>query len=387
MRLLGDVEKGNIDTIFFTKLDRWTRNVAYFYEIQQILDAHNVKWKTILESYSTVTPEDVFKLNIMLSVSQHEASVTAERVKFTLGRKIARGEWRGGTPPVGYKLDCGKVVKDETTREAMEAFFDTMSRTYSVKLAMAEAEKRGLRLRLGTAYNYIRYGKEKYCGTVNHIPAEPYISEEDIDRILSNLKSQTKRKEPNRTYLFSGLVRCSDCKRKFLAHAGGAYKGRQERKRYRCGQRINGNVLECKNGVYISEKDIEKDLLENLETHLDYCKLKLKASEETALFDIAERKRQQLEQKKSRLTDAFLDGIIEKSAFSERMKAIDEELQAIPFPRHRKRITPAAEVIVKGWQEIYSELNDENKRSFWLSIIDTIWIYPDRSISVDFLVV
>ena len=59
MRLLSDVEAGKIDLILFIKLDRWFRNVADYYEVQKILDAHVVHWQTVLEDYETITSSSV----------------------------------------------------------------------------------------------------------------------------------------------------------------------------------------------------------------------------------------------------------------------------------------------------------------------------------------
>ena len=53
MKMLEGVKAGEIDVILFIKLDRWFRNIADYYEVQKILDAHNVAWKTTQEHYDT----------------------------------------------------------------------------------------------------------------------------------------------------------------------------------------------------------------------------------------------------------------------------------------------------------------------------------------------
>lgn len=384
MRLLSDVRAGKIETILFTKLDRWTRNIAYFYEIQKILDANGVEWHTILEDYSNATPSDVFKLNVMLSAGQHEAEETAARVKFTLAQKRKRGEWTGGKPPIGYTLKDGKVVKDPATVDAMTAFFDTLKTTYSMRLAMDAAAANGLKLRQNTAYNYIRFGEKRYCGTAHSVPAEPYLTVEELEQIKKNLKSMTKTKS-ERIYLFSGLVRCSDCGARFIAAFGKNMDSGKGTKLYRCGQRLNSNLKGCKNGVYMSEKSIEKDLLENIEKYLQLEEIRLKAKEEQSDDAEIKRKRTSLDAKKERLTDAFLDGIIEKEVFRERMAEIEKEIDALPKPEPKKRITEKSSAIFEGWQDLYTALDEQNRQTFWRQIIDTIWINPDRTISVDFI--
>ena len=39
LRLLSDVRADKIDLILVTKLDRWFRSIADYYEVQKILDA------------------------------------------------------------------------------------------------------------------------------------------------------------------------------------------------------------------------------------------------------------------------------------------------------------------------------------------------------------
>ena len=54
-RLLADARAGKGDLIVFTKLDRWFRNIAEYYKVQEVLEACRVDWKTIHEDYDTST--------------------------------------------------------------------------------------------------------------------------------------------------------------------------------------------------------------------------------------------------------------------------------------------------------------------------------------------
>ena len=73
--------------ILVTKLDRWFRNIGEYYKVQEILEAHNVSWKTIYEDYDTSTAAGRLKINIMLSVAQDEADRASERIKKCLMQK------------------------------------------------------------------------------------------------------------------------------------------------------------------------------------------------------------------------------------------------------------------------------------------------------------
>ena len=64
-RLLKDVQSDKIDLILVTKLDRWFRNIKDYYEVQDIFEAHNCNWKTVLEDYDTSTASGRVHINIM----------------------------------------------------------------------------------------------------------------------------------------------------------------------------------------------------------------------------------------------------------------------------------------------------------------------------------
>jgi len=80
-QLLADAQSGKGDLVIFTKLDRWFRNIAEYYKVQEILEKFHVDWKTVHEDYDTSTASGRLKINIMLSVAQDEADRTSERIK------------------------------------------------------------------------------------------------------------------------------------------------------------------------------------------------------------------------------------------------------------------------------------------------------------------
>ena len=105
LQLLADVEAGKIDLIIFTRLDRWFRNIAEYYKVQEILEAHNVSWKAILEDYDTSTASGRLKINIMLSVAQDEADRDSERIRTVMEAKRDRREPLSGHVPTGYRIE------------------------------------------------------------------------------------------------------------------------------------------------------------------------------------------------------------------------------------------------------------------------------------------
>lgn len=110
LQLIDDCKEGKIDIILFTKLDRWFRSVADYYQVQTLLDSYKVPWRAIWEDYETETSTGLFKVNIMLSVSQNEADKTSERTKEAVKYRRLRGDFVGGKCPRGYRRENKKLV-------------------------------------------------------------------------------------------------------------------------------------------------------------------------------------------------------------------------------------------------------------------------------------
>jgi len=180
LQLLEDCKKHEIDIILFTRLDRWFRAVAGYYEVQSVLDACKVPWRAIWEDYETETSQGIFKVNIMLSVAQAEADRDSEKIRSVMEFKRNNKEYIGGKVPVGYRIEGKKIVKDEKTRGIIEDMFEHYFQTFS-KAGTADyilskypgfvrTRTRLVKIMSSPAYRGEMYGVKNYC--------EPYITEE-----------------------------------------------------------------------------------------------------------------------------------------------------------------------------------------------------------------
>lgn len=88
-------------------------------------------------------------------------------------------------------------------------------------------------------------------------------------------------------------------------------------------------------------------------------------------------KRNKLIQKKQRLTELFIDGIIERSEFDRRQTEIDSILT---------ELEPAPELpeIHTDFKEMYHNLTTPKKAVFWRAFISSITVDRDKNISVEF---
>lgn len=108
--LMQSVEAGTINKIFVYRLDRFSRNIADFSRLWELLDKHNVSFVSVTENFDTSSPIGRAMLNIVLVFAQLERETTAERVRDNYHHRFKLGVWPGGPAPFGFSLT--KIVRD-----------------------------------------------------------------------------------------------------------------------------------------------------------------------------------------------------------------------------------------------------------------------------------
>ena len=75
--LLADVKADKVDVILFWRMDRWFRSVGDFYKVQDVLDAHGVRWIDVGEpNINMETRDGRLSLNLALAIGQNEVDTT-----------------------------------------------------------------------------------------------------------------------------------------------------------------------------------------------------------------------------------------------------------------------------------------------------------------------
>ena len=385
LELLSAVERGEGDAVVFTKLDRWFRNLKDYYKVQEILEKHGVFWCATLEDYETLTSAGRFKVNLMLSIAEHEADLTSERIKFTFEQKRARGEIVGSSMPRGYKLVNKKPVKDPKTQMGVEAFWKTYFATGRISAAMSAADAFGVHFKYYATAGRMLSNASCYAGTIQGVPCEPYITEEQRDRVLNR-----RRRSPRRTgnvYLFQGLVKCGTCGGTMGGHQQGYVKQDGTRSAYYSCARANLTRGElCSNKHCQAEDKLERYLLERIEAAIRKSIIDAeKREKEPEQRDDPSKEIASLKAKQSRLTDVYLDGIISKDEYKKRRDAIETELKRLSVVQPPKRKTPdqLKGALPVGWRGIYDRLDTKHRQVFWRGIVSEIRVFDDNSITFD----
>lgn len=379
-RLLADAQAGKGDLIVFTKLDRWFRNIAEYYKVQEVLERCHVDWRTIHEDYDTSTAAGRLKINIMLSVAQDEADRTSERIKAVFEMKRQKLEPLTGTCPTGYKLEGKKMVKDPETREAVEKFFEKYLSSGSITVAQAYVlDNYGLRISYRLASRIL--DSPAYCGEFYGADGmtPPYITKDEHDKILSMRRHIVRKTQRNRVYLFSGIVFCGECG----ARLGARLQSGCVTPSYNCPGHYT-NRSGCENRVNINEKVIESYLMDNIDEALNRCKAEADQIAQEVKRKNVKGQIASVKKKLAKLKELYINDLItmdEYKADHSTLMAKLDELAAQDAPTETKNLVALEEILHTSWRDNYEEADREGKRAFWRQTIKEIRAYPDRSIS------
>ena len=372
LQLIDAIRADRVELIVFTKLDRWFRNVADYYEVQAILEAHAVKWRAIQEDYETETASGRFKVNIMLAVAQDEADRTSERIKATAEFKRQKGE-AIGRATVGYIIKDKHFAIDPKTEPAIRAFFDTYLSTFSQQKARQAAKELGVDLNQTRAGRTLR--NTTYCGDHFGVPCPAYVTPEQFREIRRVIDGHARETKTRHIFLFSGLLRCGNCGGSMTSSAPYQKDRIRRIKAYRCSFHTQ-YADRCPEGMYVNEAKLEAYLVENLPRLIEEFRAGTETNQALQRDQTAQIKR--IEGKLSRLKELYIEGEITRDAYSQRSAALKEALaplqELIEDPPRR----PEDLELPPEWRTMYDDLSDENKKIFWRKTVRRIIIHRSR---------
>lgn len=383
--LLECVKRDEVDIILFWKMDRWFRNVADFYKVQDILDAHNCKWVAAAEpSMNLETREGRLNVNIMLSINQNETDTTSERIKFVNESSVRQGKAIFGTPsvPFGYMVQVidgvKRIVKDPSkesmVNEIFEYYLAHQSKHGTVKYMN---EKYGEVLTINVMHTICSHpfyygsyrGNDNYCPA--YITREQYECMQNINHKNIKIKQQQHKQDP---YLFTGLFVCPICGRRLASARKKSRNGEKYYRYYRCVNHYSNRI--CSYSKTLNENVTEVFLLENIATIYKNKKLVIEQISDKKTLpkktDIDKYKKEL-----DRLNNMYQKGRIEEDRYDSEYLRIStiikqQEKEISYIPAAKKSFKKIDQAFSGDWSQIYQNLDRENKRTFWRNIIESI---------------
>jgi DNA invertase Pin-like site-specific DNA recombinase len=152
-RVLAMLAVGEVAGVVVAKLDRLTRTVA---DLARLLDDHfgdrgGKQLFSVADSIDTRTAAGRLVLNVLMSVSQWEREIIAERTADALDHKRGKGE-RIGHVPFGWRLlDDGRSLAPDPAEQEARALILTWRREHkTLRWIGAELVRRGFAPRSGS---------------------------------------------------------------------------------------------------------------------------------------------------------------------------------------------------------------------------------------------
>lgn len=102
-QLLEDDTKNKFDLVVVWKLNRISRKLLDILNIVDLLNKHNIAFRSLTENFETETTSGKLQLNIMGAIGEFERETIAENVKMGLLARAREGRWNGGVV-LGYTL-------------------------------------------------------------------------------------------------------------------------------------------------------------------------------------------------------------------------------------------------------------------------------------------
>lgn len=380
--LLQDANAGKFDLVIVWKLNRISRKLIDILNIVDTLDKNKIAFRSLTESFETETPAGKLQLNIMGAIGEFERGTIAENVKMGMIARAREGKWNGGKvlgydiveiPSEGKKRKETKLVVNEKESMTVRRIFELYSEGHGYKATVNRVNKEGHKSKRGNNFSTatikeilknpvyigkIRYNvrqdwNEKRRRNINPNPIlvdgehEAIIDISTWEKVQIILKDRSKTH--NRVYdselPLSGLLKCPVCGASMTV-------SRSTRKRkdgtkvvneyYSCSNWKNKGTSVCnsnsvradKADEFVINKLIEtvnnesllKKVINNINKNKS-SKLKPKLDEISKVNDEIDR----LNSKKYSSIELFEDGILAKNELADRVKKLNEEIEALKF--------------------------------------------------------
>jgi DNA invertase Pin-like site-specific DNA recombinase len=147
-RALAMLESGQADALLVVKLDRLVRRVRDLGElIERWFAPGKAALLSVSEQIDTRSAAGRLVLNVLASVAQWEREAIGERTSAVLQYKASQGEFTGGRPPYGFRVDLARVVVDPKTKEERHPYLEPDPEEQGLVEAARGLRARGLSLR------------------------------------------------------------------------------------------------------------------------------------------------------------------------------------------------------------------------------------------------
>jgi hypothetical protein len=220
------------------------------------------------------------------------------------------------------------------------------------------------------------YGE--YKGVPDYV--EPYITKERFERIQDIVKRNARiAPNPARVFLFSGLFKCPCCGNNMTGNFVKS-QGKYDIFVYRCNTSRVQKI--CPYTKSMSERKIEKQLLDNLEQYIGNEVIRVESITENHPKNTNATKIAKLKAEMDRLNMMFRKGRITEEEYDTDYLKLEKSLKKIDTeePPPQRDLDALKGILETDYRGLYNELTKENKKAFWRRIIKEFTVDEHKKI-------
>lgn len=440
-RMISHAMNGMIDIILTKEVSRFSRNTVDTLEWTRKLRLQGIGVIFVTDGIDTRDADGELRLTLMASLAQEESRKTSIRVRWGQTRRMEEGVVFG-RDLLGYRVCNGKleIIEDEVpvVKAIFRKYVVEGKGTHVIARELTEEGMRPKRVKTWSNTTILRVlTNEKYVGdlcqkktyTPDYLTHEkkynrgaekmvyirdhhtPIISRELWDRTQEEMKRRTtsdaeKAKHSNR-YWCSGRLRCGECGQHYVSRtkrlkSGEMYKG------WRCFAAANhgkskldvdGNPIGCDNGS-INDRSLQSCVafcLEKIVQNKEEIRAEIQM-EITQLSCITEKysdtnvesKINMLEEKKRKIIDLVLDGIITRAEMKKQVEWYDNAIADLQTEIKKKELEQKKrKEQICGLHDYMAAINSilcfersSNNETFYKEVLDRIVLFRGNTVIV-----
>lgn len=378
-RMIRDCMDGQIDIILTKSVSRFSRNTVDTIQYVRMLKEKGIAVIFEKEGINTMTEQGEMFITLMSTLAQNEVESLSQNVKMGIRMKQKRGEMMGFNGCLGYDYhpEDKSITVNEEEAETVRLIFELYLQGYGTYTIARQLTEMGrINKKGGTTWTdsgilgIIK--NEKYKGdllmektfTVDPISKrrienfgeqeqyyvkdhhEPIISREDWEKAQKIRKSRSRpskvmadgrREKYTRKFAFSSMCECGFCGTKLTRrtlHSSSKY----ETPVWYCRTAANKGKALCPESKSIHESILENAFLEAygllaenfddvIDSVLDTVRDVVDNNEDEKRLQKEQKALGNLEYRRKKLTDMFLDEQITKEAYDEKYDEMSAKIQ------------------------------------------------------------
>ena len=341
------IEEKDIDAVAVWSVNRLARDEVVFAQMKKLMVDNKIQFLVRVPTLMLLNPDgsvnqgSELALSLFATMSSQEMKERQEKFKRTKHAYAKQGKYVGGNnKKLGYRVDeQGYFVPDEVDGAIIRTIFELYSTgDYSDWSLCKELEERGVLKRDGQPVCQSMVSKILGCESYTGKPDKdnhdriypPLVSEELFERCRAvRAGHKIEMRQGERIVLGSRIVRCSVCGASMTSNS----------RHYTCCRHSRGGGYVCPNDLKLRQCVVD-DILWRVASacHMDYVfqlnenrieELKEKIEVLDQKIKRVNEKISTADSKKSRIIDAYLEGLIDKKTRDLRLVKVGDEVRVL----------------------------------------------------------